>query len=498
MHKLRHVINNTFISFLGQAITWISTLLLTIAYGRFLGAVKFGELYFAITFISLIGVPIEAGYSSQIIRDIAQEPGKALQYFSNIMLIKLVIWPLTLLFALGSSWLLGYTAEVRILVGISGFYLLGSAITGTLKSLHYAFERPIFPVVGTIIEKGLSAILGILLLRMGAGVEMMAVVMVIASFASGLWMAVWFFRRVGFSFTIDFSLIRQIVRTNIPFLIYGLMLVSYDRIDTVLLSLMTNSSVVGWYVAGIRIFDTLGFIPNLIIMTIMYPIFSKLSTASDEGLKFVVEKSINFMLFCSIPVTVLLIVAAPNVIHFLYVRQEFNATIPVLQALAPGLIFLFINFPISAILLSKKQDKKIPIMGAIALVFTVAANIILIPFFQHIGAAIVTALTEVLLFVVGIAFTPRHLLPLGSLRVGFKTLIASLVMALVILPMHELHILFILPVAIVVYLAAAVLLGTIPREDYQAIFNAIRQKVKPGTEATEETKVQETARIQEA
>ena len=45
MNRLRRVVNNTLISLLGQAITWSSTLLLTVAYGRFLGDVKFGELY---------------------------------------------------------------------------------------------------------------------------------------------------------------------------------------------------------------------------------------------------------------------------------------------------------------------------------------------------------------------------------------------------------------------------------------------------------------------
>ena len=76
MNRLRRVVNNTLISLVGQAITWTSTLLLTIAYGRFLGDVKFGELYFAITFVGLIGFPIEFGFNQQITRDVAQDTVK--------------------------------------------------------------------------------------------------------------------------------------------------------------------------------------------------------------------------------------------------------------------------------------------------------------------------------------------------------------------------------------------------------------------------------------
>src|SRR6266851_5736390 len=76
MNGLRRVISNTIISFLGQGVNWISTILLTIAYGHFLGAFKFGELILAIAFVSLIGVPVSYGYDSQAIRDVAQKPDK--------------------------------------------------------------------------------------------------------------------------------------------------------------------------------------------------------------------------------------------------------------------------------------------------------------------------------------------------------------------------------------------------------------------------------------
>jgi len=79
MNRLRKVIGNTAISLLGQAVTWTSTMILTAAYGRFLGDEKFGELYFAITFVGLIGFPIDAAFNQQMIRDVAQEPSKALR-----------------------------------------------------------------------------------------------------------------------------------------------------------------------------------------------------------------------------------------------------------------------------------------------------------------------------------------------------------------------------------------------------------------------------------
>jgi O-antigen/teichoic acid export membrane protein len=478
MTKLRRVVNNTFISLVGQIVNRTSTLLLTSAYGRFLGDVKFGELYFAITFILLIGFPLEFGFNQQLTRDVAQDPDKALRYFSNTLLIKVVLWFVLYGLILLLCWLLGYSLEQRVLVAICGVTLLSTSIANTFAALHYALERVVYPAVGTILEKGLAALVGIMLLRHGAGVVVMAFILLGGSIINALWQATWFFRLIGAKFSIDLTLVRGLIRTSIPFLTYGVLGVIYYRLDTVLLSLFTNTATVGWYGAGYRLFDTLVFLPNLVILAIMYPVFSKLSNTSEASLKLAIEKSMNFLLFCGIPIAAAMIAAAPNIIGFLYHRPDFIPAVPVLQALAPGLVFLYVNTIFNTTIMSTKQEKKITIMAAAALVFNLVLNFIMIPLFQQVGAAVVTSLTELLLLFIGVAFIPRHLLPFGSLRVGAKAVVASLVMCLAIFALRNFNIFLLLSVAMLVYLGTATLLGTIQREDIKALYSSIRYKVQ--------------------
>src|SRR2546421_8294497 len=476
MNKLRRVVGNTVISLLGQGVTWTSTLILTIAYGRFLGDVKFGELYFAITFVMLIGFPIEFGFNQQLTREVAQEPDKALRYLTNILFIKVCLWFMLYGCILLLCWLLGYSVELRELVAICGITLLCGSIANSFSSLHCAFERVIFPTVGTILEKGLTALIGIIALKQGASVQVMACILLGGSLTSATWQAIWAFRLLGIRLSVDQTLVRGILRTGIPFLAYGVLGVIYYRIDTILLSFMASTATVGWYGASYRIFDTLVFLPSLVISAVMYPIFSKLSILSKSELRIAVEKSLNFLLFCGIPITAGLIVAAPDIIGFLYHRPEFVHAVPALQALAPGLLFLYINSVLSTTLISIKHEKKIMIMAAIALVFNLGLNLILIPRYQHVGAAVVTSLTELLLMGLAIMFTPRSLFPLGSIRVGVKALIASLVMALIIWIMRGSGLVIMLPVAMAVYFTTASLLGTIPRDDLKALYTSIRKK----------------------
>jgi len=481
MDSLRRIVNNAIISLIGQAVTWTATFILTIAYGRFLGASKFGELYFASTFVMLIGIPIEYGFNQQLTRDVAQEPDRASRYFSNIVLLKIVLWTFLYGVLLLLAWLLGYDAEVRVLVAVCGITLLSTGITTTFASLHYATGRVIYPVVGTVLEKGLSAFVGFLLLKHGASLLTMAFVLLGGSLISGIWQAYWFFRLAGCCLRIDKATIRDLLRKAVPFLVYGVLAVIYYRLDVVLLSLMSNSAVVGWYGAAYRLFDTLVFLPSLVISTIMYPVFSRLSLTSRADLKLAVEKSMNFLLVVVIPTAAIMIVAAPNIIGFLYHRAEFGNAFPVLQWLAPGLIFLYINMVLATVLVSMGQEKKTTIMAAVALIFNLGLNLIVIPRHQHVGAAIVTSLTELLFIGPFICFLPGNLLPTGSLAVGIKAIIASLIMSLAIWPLRPLNIFLILPVAIAVYLVAATFLRTIPREDLQALYKSMRDKSKPAT-----------------
>ncbi|HEX5572552.1 MAG TPA: hypothetical protein VFX31_14245, partial [Ktedonobacterales bacterium] len=69
MNVVRRTFSNIMMLMSGQIVTWISTLILAAAYGRFLGATGFGELYLATTFTALVGFPIEFSFNQQIVRD---------------------------------------------------------------------------------------------------------------------------------------------------------------------------------------------------------------------------------------------------------------------------------------------------------------------------------------------------------------------------------------------------------------------------------------------
>jgi O-antigen/teichoic acid export membrane protein/acetyltransferase-like isoleucine patch superfamily enzyme len=489
MNSLRKVLSNTGVSFIGQIVTWVSALALTAAYGRFLGDMKFGELFFAISFVALVGFPIEFGFNQQIVRDVAQDPSKALRYPANVLLLKLGLWAILFAAILGVSNVLDFAREERLLVILCGCVLLVSATGSTFGSIHTAAQRQVFPAIGLVLDKGLGAIIAIVWMRAGGGVLAAGVALLIGSCVGALWQIFWFVRLVGIPLNIDFHLIRNLVQKSIPFLTYGVIGVIYYRIDAVFLQTFTSTTTVGTYGAAYRLFDTLVFLPNIVIVAVMYPVMAKLSMNSVHQMKIAIEKSVNFLLVAGIPIMIGLIAAAPNIIGFLYHNPQFDPSVPVLQALAPGLAILYLNTVWTTALMSLKLEKQLPKIAAVALVFNVICNVALIPRLGGVGAAIVTTLTELLLMILAIAVMPRNMLPMRSVATGVKALGASLAMALVIVMMSKLPILVILPVGGLVYAVVATLLATIPREDLDALYMAIARRSRGVAPAAANTPV---------
>lgn len=498
MSGLRRIVGNTVISMVGQMITWTSTLLLTAAYGRYLGAEKFGELYFAITFSALVGFPLEFSFNQQIVRDVAQAPEKARRYLTASIVLKSGLWIVLYAVILGIAQLLGYSSEQRVLIAICGILLLSGAISNAMAAVHNASSRAGLASIGLVIEKGLGAVVAIVLLRLGFRVEVMAIVLLVGSVAGMLWQAAWLFRFLGLHLEFDADTLWSLVRGAMPFLAYGILGVIYYRIDTVLLSLLSTTTAVGLYGAGYRLFDTLVFIPNVIMAAIMAPVISRLSVNATSQIRVAVEKSATVMILCVLPIATGMTVAAPNIIGFLYHRSDFSQSVPVLQALAPGLVALYLNSVLATVLVSTGNERKMPFMAGAALVFNLAANLLLIPRYQQVGAAIATSLTEVLLLGIGLLLVRRDLIPVRVWPVAAKGLAACLAMALVIRLISIQSILVIAPVAAVVYLVTATLLRTLPREDVEALAQAVvRRSRRGGTQAVATAEVAEVAAAEE-
>jgi O-antigen/teichoic acid export membrane protein len=255
----------------------------------------------------------------------------------------------------------------------------------------------------------------------------------------------------------------------VPFFLYWALGSVYYRVDVVLLSKLTDATVVGWYGAAYRLFDTLVFLPSIVSSAILFPILARLALHSRAELRAALDKGLGVVLMIGFPICTGLFVLAEPIIQFVYGRAEFQPAVPALRWLAVGLIVLYVNSVLTVVLVSLNQERKMTVAAGIATIVNLGLNWWLIPQFQHVASAAVTATTEVFILVYLLSFIPRDLLSFSSVVTLAKTAAAAAGMAVVLLVLRDQSLLLLVPLGGLVYISSGLVLRLVPPEDIRLI-----------------------------
>lgn len=482
METLRRAVHNVLSQVGSQAVTWAATLLFTAALGRHLGDSGFGVLFLALSITALFGQVVDFGTAPLVTREVARRPEHLSEYLLHGLLLRGVLWLLSFLAIQAFAVLLDYSQETRLILTIYALTMGVSAWSGLLSSLFSGLERQGHPSLGNIIEKVLSAVVGIFLLTQGAGVVEMAWVVLLGAAARLVWLAFAVWPHLQFTLSIRPELFRSLLIGGVPFVAYGVVAQVNWRIDAVMLSKMTDEAVVGWYGAAYRLFDTLLFVQGIVAATVMMPILSRLSEDSRrlmaedsrEGMKVAFTKGLNVLLVIGIPLCAGMVTLAGPILELVYGRADFQNARPVFQVLGFALLTVYVNAGVGWTLISLNFEGRLLPVSLAAAALNIALNLLLIPTWQHVGAAAATLASELLIGVAYIALLPKWLLQRESLAVALKATLAATVMSLVVLAADGLPTLPRVVLGMMTYLVAVLLLRVLPREDLVMLQQAVR------------------------
>ncbi len=471
-------LSNTAIMLVAQMITWSATLVTTAVLGARLGVDAFGTLYLAMSFSLLFGVLVEFGLNQQLVRAVARDRDLAGPYLVNSLAIKLALSAVAYLAIIALIFLLGYSAEAGRVIAVYSLILVANGLSTTFTAVYQGTQRVIFAAVGSIIEKVLVCILAIVLLWLGFGVIAMAAVFVAGSAASATMQGLCLRRVARIELRLDRRIIGTLLRNALPFFAYWVLGSLYYRLDTILLSKLTGAAVLGWYGAAYRLFDTLVFLPSIIASAILFPILARLSEQSRPALRKAMSKGLDVILIVGMPISVGLFTLADPIIRFIYRQPEFVNAVPALQWLAVALLLLYVNSILAVTLVSLNEERKMTVVAGLALVLNLGLNLVLIPLFQHVGAAFTTAATEGFILIYLLVVMPRGLLARSTASVLAKAGIASAAMALVltVLRGQGLPLLALVPLGGAIYALVGILLRLVPPEDFRLIVAALGRR----------------------
>jgi O-antigen/teichoic acid export membrane protein len=285
-------------------------------------------------------------------------------------------------------------------------------------------------------------------------------------------------------------LIRAIIAIAIPFALFAIFQRLYVYLDTVFLSKLAGDYYVGLYQIAFKIIFALQFLP-MAFMASLYPAFASYwkeekeastpktapralsSTPSQLVISF--ERAMNYLIIISLPISAGIIALADKII--LVFKAEYSEAVLPLRLIMIALIFIFINFPIGALLNACDRQKINTRNMGLSLAASIILNLILIPRAQAVGAAVTVVLTNTLMFVLGAVWVPRiiKVRPEKILAVFWRVLLAVGVMAAVALILKGvLNIFLVVAISGLLYFLVLFFLGGFKKEDVVSILQSFR------------------------
>lgn len=465
MTAVRRIAKNTGMFFLAQVISYTLAFFYMIYIARFLGVDGFGILSFALAFTGIFSIFADLGLNTLTVREIARNKSLTSKYFSNILLIKIILS----IFTFGTIALiinlLGYPQETVNVVYFVTLSVILTAISGIFNSIFQAHEKMEYQSIGQVINSILMFAGVFIGIYYGFNVLGFAFIFFISSAISLVYIFLMYIWKFSLSeIEIDFGFWKPSIKEALPFGLTGVSGMIYTYIDSVMLSLIHGNEVVGWYNAAYRLILVLLFIPN-VINVVVFPKMSQyygssrvsLSRASLELLN---EKYFKFMLLAGFPIGIGITLIADKIILIIFGQEYINSVIS-LQILVWTVVFTFTGASFAQLLQATNKQFVVTKISGICVIINIILNLILIPKYSYIGASISTVITEIILvgYIIkvnySIGFGIRNDLIIKDIS---KILLSCLIMGSFICYFKSLNIIILIILAIFLYLGVLYLI----------------------------------------
>ena len=197
----------------------------------------------------------------------------------------------------------------------------------------------------------------------------------------------------------------RLLRESWPLIFAGLSVAIYMRIDQIMIGEMLGDSAVGIFSAAVRISEVWYFVP-LSIMASVAPALTTLHQQSPEAYERKFISVMRLLVLMAILVAIVLTFLAPQIISLLYgPGYEEAASVLVIHGWAGVFVGLGLA---SGIWLSNAGLLKYSLYQTLAgAVVNIGANIVLIPKYGIVGAAIGTVLSQMVAAYLFDLFNPK-------------------------------------------------------------------------------------------
>ncbi|QSV69439.1 MAG: flippase [Aphanizomenon flos-aquae KM1D3_PB] len=386
----RQIIGNTGWLFVGKVFRLFISLCMGTLVARYLGPEKFGTLQYALAFSSFF-LPLSTSQMGKIVtRDLVQKPvskdkilgtafivqiiGGILAATLSIMFIK-IIYP-------QSSYIHLLVAIVAIKFIFNSFQPIENWFESQVKSKFQVLASNLAFLIITIIKIFLIVFKAPLFL-FASIISLEAII-----YATGLIFYYQLDHQNIRTWTTDFQSIKYLIRESYPQFLSTTAILIYASLDQVMLGSMVGHSSIGIYSSAVILCESLSFLP-LIISSSLYPSMIKAQSLSKSTYRNKLQKIYDFTSLLAYAIIILIVPLSGFLINLLY-GDNYQLASPILSIYIFTSLFTFQGEVMSNWIVTEGLQHFNLYAKLVGLAANIMLNLLLIPLYQGIGAAIAT------------------------------------------------------------------------------------------------------------
>jgi O-antigen/teichoic acid export membrane protein len=391
-------------------------LVTTVVLVRALGDTGFGQWATVLAVLGLAGSFGLIGLNNVAVERAAAEPQRAPAWIGALVTLRVLLSPPLTVVSLVICLALADTTAMRVAAAVVHTALLTSA----LASARIAFQLRVRNDLTSAIElSGGVAWLGAVTLVAVLDGGLIAIGVAFAAVQNVtnlvlLWLA---FRVHPIRLRGGRSLWSPLLRLGLPVGLASLVALGYARVGQIFVFQLAGAGEAGLYGAARRIYEPLQFLPGS-IMTTLFPLLVAARAAGTAQIARLFNKAIDYLLLVSLPALTISL-AGPEAIAVTLFGTEFAKAGEALPVLMAAFVLISIGHLSGYLIIAYGLQRRFVLVTLLALAFTVAANLALVPDHGFMAAVWVTLGTELIVVGLSMAMVCRRMrvVPTGA-RVG--------------------------------------------------------------------------------
>lgn len=425
MTKSVNLVKNLLLSTISTATNVFLFIILILA-SRFLDVTDFGILNFAIAFAAVFEILIDFGLRDISVVHLSRDIGQTQKYAGNLLAYQgLLLVGLTVLIVICVP-VLGLSGEAVAVVLIMSLAAFFRKIKMTFRLFYQVHDQFHLDTLMVVFERGLLLIVCSLVLFWQRNLIGLAISFALVRLIDVLLTLFLIHLRIApIRIQLDVGFLKKLQIQAIPRGVHVIVLVLLSYTDTLMLKAMSGYHEVALYNAAHKIYEGINLLPMIFYMVLL-PRLSWMYRHRSDQYRELGHSAVKTLFTLGIWVAALGCFFSERIITLVY-EATYLPSIPTLQILFAGFLFLYPIWMLHTILISSEKQRVVMITALFGLVINVIFNYIYIPRYGANGAALVTVVSQAVQTISVVIYLSRSGLTLPFFPIFGKAIVSVLI-----------------------------------------------------------------------